>query len=101
LEEKEIMETSQQILSQEKRQSKSKNCIIQFVKLGKNFCYYNVLNEDNSIRYIGRIESIPSLNEYCSCPDQFHRNNRFYQDEHGFVLQCKHIIQAKQLRGWD
>ncbi len=95
------METSAQILSQEKRKAKSKDCRIQFVKLEKNFSYYNVLNDDNSIKYIGRIEIIPSLNEYCSCPDQFHRNTKFYQDEHGFSLNCKHMLKAKKLRGWD
>lgn len=95
------METSQQILSQEKRKSKSKDCIIQFAASGKNFAYYNVLNSDGSIRYIGRIESIPSLLEGCSCPDQFHRNTKSFQDEHGFSLACKHMIQAKKLRGWN
>ena len=94
------METGHQILSQEKRKSKSKDCIIQFVKSTESLAYYNVLNENYSIKYIGRIESIPSLKEYCSCPDQFHRNSKSYQDEHGFSLYCKHMISAKQLRGW-
>ena len=94
------METSNQILSHEKRKEKSKDCLIQFVKLDKNFSYYNVLSEDGNIKYIGRIEIVPSLNEYCSCPDQFHRNTKFYQDEHGFSLACKHMILAKSLRGW-
>ena len=95
------MDTSNQILSQEKRRSKSKDCIIQFVKLTETFAYYNVVNEDGSIRYIGRIEKIPSLNEYCSCPDQFHRNSKSFQDEHGVSLQCKHMIRAVIKRGWN
>ena len=96
------METSQQILSAEKRQSKSKDCVIQFVKSTETFAYYNVLNEDDSsIKYIGRIEKIPSLNEYCSCSDQFHRNSKLYQDEHGFAFQCKHLMSAKEKRGWN
>ena len=95
------METSQQILSAEKRQSKSKDIPIQFVTITDDFCYYNVLNEENKIKYIGRIEKIPSLLEGCSCPDQFHRNSKSYQDEHGFALQCKHILASKRLRGWN
>jgi hypothetical protein len=95
------METSTQILSQEKRQSKSKECVIQFVKATEDFAYYNVLDEDNSIKYIGRIEKVQSLNEYCSCPDQFHRNNKVFRNEHGYSLQCKHMIQAVIKRGWN
>lgn len=94
------METSTQILSQEKRITKSKECVIQFVKSTETFAYYDVLNMDGSIRHIGRIEKVPSLNEYCSCPDQFHRNSKSHRDEHGFSLQCKHMIQAKEKRGW-
>lgn len=96
-----MMETSTHILSQEKRQSKSKNCVIQFVKSTETFAYFNVIDEDYSIKYIGRIEKIPSLDEYCSCPDQFHRNSISYQNEHGYSLSCKHMIQAKAKRGWN
>jgi len=96
-----LMETGHQILSQEKRQLKSKDCTIQFVKLDDTFSYYNVLNEENKIKYIGRIEKTKSCDEYCSCPDQFHRSSKSYQDEHGFSLQCKHMIQAKAKRGWN
>ena len=95
------MESSQQILSAEKRQSKANDCIIQFVKSTETFAYYNVLNEENKIKYIGRIEKIPSLNEYCSCPDQFHRNSKSYQNEHGYSLSCKHMLASKRLRGWN
>lgn len=94
------METGHQILSQEKRIAKSKEVNIQFMFLAPEFCYYYVLNDEGKIKYTGRIEIIKSLTEGCSCPDQFHRNNRFYQDEHGFALQCKHMISAKKLRGW-
>lgn len=92
---------SQQLFSQEKRVSKSKDCTIQYVKHGIGFLYYNVLDEDNKIKYIGRIESKPSLDEYCTCPDQFHRNSKAFQDSHGYSLNCKHMIQAKKLRGWN
>jgi len=92
------METSVQILSQEKREEKSKDVKLKFFLATDTFCYYRVLN--GQMTYTGRIESKPSLTEGCTCHDQFHRNDRFYQDEHGFALQCKHMIQAKKLRGW-
>ena len=70
------MDTSAQFLTQEKRESKSKDCTIQFEMLTDGFAYYNSLDEENKIKYIGRIEPSPSLDEYCSCPDQFHRNSQ-------------------------
>ena len=94
------MDTSTQIFSQEKRKEKAQECRIIFEKLDKDTSYYTVLNDDGEAKYIGRIEIVKSLDEYCTCPDQFHRNTRFYKDEHGFSLQCKHMIQAKKLRGW-
>jgi len=94
------METGQSLISHEKRLSKAGDCVIQFVESTITSAQYNVIDEDGAIKYIGRIDKTPSLDEYCSCPDQFHRNTKFYKDEHGFSLQCKHIIQAKKLRGW-
>ena len=95
------METSTQILSHEKRKTKSKDCVVRFIKSTEKFAYYDALDEDGSIKYIGRIEKIPSLSEYCSCPDQFHRNNESFQNEHGYSMQCKHMIQAIIKRGWN
>ncbi len=95
------MDTLQQIFSQEKRTISSKSVTVRFVKSTNNFAYYDVLNKDIKIKYIGRIEKTKSCNEYCSCYDQFHRNSKSYQDEHGFSLQCKHMIQAKEKRGWN
>ena len=94
------METGHQLFSQEKRIEKSEKIRIEFVFVAPEFCYFNVLNKEGKIKYIGRIEIVKSLTEECSCPDQFHRNNRFYQHEHGFSLQCKHMLKAKKLRGW-
>ena len=93
------METSKQILSQEKRIEKSDTVDIQFTFLTEDFAYFNVV-KDGKIKYIGRIEKTRSLSEYCSCPDQFHRNSKAFQDSHGFALRCKHMIQALKKRGW-
>lgn len=95
------METGKQIITQEKRVKKAKDTKIQFIYLEEKLSYYNVLDADDKIKYIGRIEKIKSCNEYCSCPDQFHRSNKTYQDEHGYSLQCKHMLSAKIKRGWN
>ena len=93
------METGLQLISQEKREEKSKSVMLEIFFSTNEFSYYRVLNGTHP--YTGRIEKTKSLIEGCTCPDQFHKNNKFYQDEHGFALQCKHMIQAKQLRGWE
>jgi len=95
------METSTQFLTQEKRQEGSKDVSVQFVYEKDDFIYYNILSTDGGIKYLGRVEKTKSLSEYCTCPDFLHRNNIFYRNEHGFALQCKHIIAAKKARGWD
>ena len=94
------METGHQFIQHQRREERASNVKLEFFFLSDDFCYYRVLSNDNKIKYTGRIEKTKSLTEGCSCPDQFHKNNRFYKDEHGFALQCKHIIQAKKKRGW-
>ena len=94
------METGNQMLSQQKRETKAKDLQVRLI-LRTDFSYYDILNTSGDVTNIGRIESTPSLNEYCTCQDFIYRNNKFYEDEHGFVLQCKHIIAAKKARGWE
>ena len=94
------MENSNQIFTQEKRIKKAKNTLVQFVTLEEKQSYFNIVEKNGTIKYIGKITKQDSLNEYCTCPDHFHRNTENYKNEHGFCLQCKHMIQAKTLRGW-
>lgn len=94
------METSRQILANEKRAQRSKDCKIQFTSMDYNSANFFVLDIDDSIKYVGRVERYPSIEEACTCPDQFHRNNTEYKNEHGFSLNCKHMIKAKSMLRW-
>ena len=99
------METGHQLLSQDKRDKKSKEVNIQFTFLADDFTYYNVIKtepmfQEKFTAYIGRITKVPTESEYCSCQDHLHRNSESYKNEHGYSLQCKHMIQAKKKRGW-
>jgi len=100
------METSQQIFSQKKRVQKSEDVRIQFTVETEKFCYYNVIKTEKLFRedyiaYLGRITKNPSEAEYCGCGDFLNRSTQNFKNEHGHVLQCKHMMQAKKIRGWN
>lgn len=51
------------------------------------------------MKYNGKIIGPkPHIDDYCTCPSQFHRNNKQFQDEHGYAFQCKHLEQARAKR---
>lgn len=77
------------------RNIKSKTIGITMLHLAKAFSFFSV----NDKPYFGRITPDESLNEYCTCADFVFRNDDFMA-KHNTVLQCKHMIAAKKLRGW-
>ena len=103
------MDTSKQIFEKERREKKAQEVKIQFIdELLEDI---NVLDEEGSVKYYGHI-SKDTLKDDCSCPS-FHYGMRYdkvtaenlkgesnYFKEHGINFQCKHILRAKEVRGW-
>ena len=91
----------------DKRKEASKKVNIQFTE--DTFTHFNVLDENEKIKYIGKID-LQSISDECSC-DSFFYGMKFvkieehsekvesrYMAENGTAFQCKHLIHAKELR---
>lgn len=86
----------EQISDEKRRSSEKQNSVkIQW----QDELHFNVLDEDGHIKYIGKIDPEHPEQEMCTCPDQFHRNTENFRATHGFALQCKHLINAHEMRG--
>ena len=96
---------------QERREQASKQVKIVFVE--DSFTKFNVLNEDGTTKYLGKIDLEKNVDHECSC-DSFYYGMQFekisedsvkvesrYVNEHGTVFQCKHILAAKALHKED
>lgn len=102
------MENSKSILSEEKRKSKSKDVMIQFID--ETFTKFNVLNEEGNIKYFGLLKSeTPHEEDSCSCPsftfgmqydkiENEYKGESNYLREHGYSFSCKHILKARMIR---
>jgi hypothetical protein len=89
------METGKHLLQQDATKERAKETKIVFIDM-ENF---NVVDAEGSMKYNGKIiGSKPHIDDYCTCPSQFHRNNKTFQDEHGYAFQCKHLERARMVR---
>lgn len=90
-----MSDKGKEILSQEKRMAKAKDVRIVFTTPE----YFNVVDEFGSLKYVGRIRAPkPHVEDSCTCKDFENRNSEEYVAEHGFALQCKHLIAARSVR---
>ena len=93
---------------QERREQASKQVKIVFVE--DSFTKFNVLNEDGTTKYLGKIDLEKNVDDECSC-DSFYYGMKFekisedsvkiesrYMAENGTAFQCKHVLCAKALR---
>lgn len=92
------MDTGKQILSDEKRKTKSKEVRIQFVMGSPDKNYFVALDDEGSQKYNGCVTKKQSMSDYCTCPDYTHRNTDNFINEHGHAFQCKHIMCAREQR---
>jgi len=92
------METSNnENLSQEKRIIASRGVYVQIAELKADHSYYNVIDPDTKkVKYIGRISEANDHDQYCTCPDNFHRNTADYRNTHPNGFQCKHQIAYRE-----
>lgn len=93
------MHTSGQIISDQKRIAKSKKVIAQLAVQRGDVLYFNILNENGTIKYLVRTRREPAIDDYCTCGDFIHRNTDNYMNENGHALQCKHILKCKRMLG--
>lgn len=92
----------------DKRKDASKKVKIQFNE--DSFTNFNVLDENDSVKYIGKIDLEHSLTDECTC-DSFYYGMKLekisedsvkvesrYMAENGTAFQCKHILRSKSIR---
>jgi len=90
-----MSDAGKEMMSQEKREKKSRDVKIVFTTPD----WFNVVDEQGNFKYNGTVRAAtPSLEDSCSCPDFGNRNSEEYKAEHGFALQCKHILKARSVR---
>jgi len=92
------MQTSSEIFSDERRLVASKGVYVQMAAIGINHSYFNVHDNDDltKIKYMGKITENRTHDEYCTCPDNFHRNTEDYKNTHPLSFQCKHQIAYRE-----
>lgn len=92
------MLSSKEIFSDEKRIVASRDVYVQIADLGVNHSYFNVYdpNDLTKIKYMGKITENRTHDEYCTCPDNFHRNTEDYKRTHAESFQCKHQIAYRE-----
>ncbi len=92
------MENSKQIFSDEKRIVASKGVYVQIASLKVDHSYFNVFDpkDQTKIKYMGKITNKQDHSEYCTCPDNFHRNTEDYKNTHALAFQCKHQIAYRE-----
>ena len=95
------MEMGKQMIENEERAVRAEDVHIAFYFLNPEYHYFRVYDDDNNMKYQGRIDKTKSTLEDCSCPDEFFSNTKDYKHEHGYSFQCKHLIAARRLRGWN
>lgn len=92
------MLSSKEIFSDEKRIEASKGVYVQIANIGINHSYFNVYDPKDltKIKYMGKITEKRTHDEYCTCPDNFHRNTEDYKKTHSESFQCKHQIAYRE-----
>ena len=98
-------------LELDRREQASKKVKIVFVE--DSFTNFNVLNEDGTTKYLGKIDLEKNVDDQCTC-DSFYYGMQFekisedsvkvesrYVNEHGTTYQCKHVLAAKALHKED
>jgi len=83
--------------SNEKRIVASEGVLVQIACLRVGISDFNVIHPDTQkVKYIGRITASNDHAQFCTCPDNFHRNDAAYKSTHANGFQCKHQIAYRK-----
>jgi len=98
------MDAGKEILFLERRQSRSKGIPIIFTDPLGGFltlikAIKNGIIELANIKYFGKITR-DKIHDSCTCQSFYHGNSDKWRADHGYAFQCKHIIGAREARGW-
>ena len=91
------MLSSKEIFSDEKRVVASLGVYVQIAAPKSNHEYFNVIDPNtNKIKYMGKINDKNDHSQFCTCPDNFHRNTEDYKKTHALGFQCKHQLAYRE-----
>ena len=98
------MDAGKETIFLERRESRSKNIPIIFTDPLGGFLTLKKRIKDgiiklSNIKYFGKITK-DKVGDSCTCQSFYHGNVYTWSDSHGFAFQCKHIIGAREARGW-
>ena len=97
------MDAGKEILFLERRQGRAKDTLIiftddnGFITLKKPALDGEIIL--NNIKYFGKITE-NMQGDKCTCQSFYHGDSEKWQADHGTSYQCKHIIHAREARGW-
>lgn len=89
------MDAGKEIIHEERRVARAKDVKIVFTGHDSIGTWFNVVDEQNNLKYHGLIAAEPSMVDNCSCPSFTNNNNDAYMAAHSIAFQCKHIIAAR------
>lgn len=87
------MEMSKEIFQNEEKIIRAKKVVVEFADFMGNHAHFNVIDPDTKkIKYMGQISINRNHSDFCTCPDNFHRNTENYKKTHALSYQCIHQI---------
>lgn len=106
------MDLGKETIQEEKRKERAKDVSIKFID--SRLQHFDVIASEDEfdkknpellkhkkgdVKYLGAIiERNPHQNDFCTCPSFYFGNSDEYKKAHPAAFQCKHLIEARELR---